>query len=161
MCCLTGWKVKPKIFFSVKKNTWPQFLKNQKSLLYNLSQISIWTTCISGIFDFCQIEDVHFFYISFFVWNLPPVVNFLYTFFMKCENFVLFHDFLYSPLNLGPEKCNCMQIHHSLKLVINAYFCPKTMLGDLKPVLCIFCIFAFCIFAILQLCIWNSTKRSR
>ena len=54
---------------------------------------------------------------------------------MKCENFVLFNDFLYSPLNLGPEKCNCMQIHHSLKLVINAYFCPKTMLGDLKPVI--------------------------
>ena len=37
---------------------WPQYLKNQKSLLYNLPQISFWATCISEIFDFGPIEDL-------------------------------------------------------------------------------------------------------
>ena len=136
MCCLTGWKVKPKIFFSVKKNLASIFEKSKIPSIQLVTNINLNNLYIRNFWFLPNWRRTFFFYISFFAWNLPPVVNFLNTFFMKCENFVLFHDFLYSPLNLGPEKCNCMQIHHSLKLVINAYFCPKTMLGDLKPVVC-------------------------
>ena len=63
--------MKPQIIFSVKKKYQPQFLKNQKSLLYKLSVIAIWTTCISGIFDFGQIEDVVFFLQS----NIFPFIS--------------------------------------------------------------------------------------
>ena len=69
-----------------------------------LLQIPLLTTCISGIFDLGQNKDGIFFYGDIFLQILSPRGHFLYTFFVKCENFAFFYDFLNSPLDLGPEK---------------------------------------------------------
>ena len=63
-----------------KKNVRLQFCLNKKSLIYKLWEIPFSTTCISGIFYLGKIEDVHFFYIEFFLRflaaseHLPPLV---------------------------------------------------------------------------------------
>ena len=53
----TKLKIEAAIFFGRKKKYRPQFLKNQKSLLYKLLQIPFLTTCISGFFDLGQNKD--------------------------------------------------------------------------------------------------------
>ena len=56
-----NWSLKPQKKISVKKKYCPQFFKNQKSLLYTLSEIPLSTTCISGFFDLGKIKGVIFF----------------------------------------------------------------------------------------------------
>ena len=45
-----------------------------------------------------------------------------------------FHGVLNFILNFGTEKCKGMDTDHSLKFLMNAYFCHKIMLGDMSYV---------------------------
>ena len=64
----------------LKKNVRLQFCLNKKSLIYKLWETPFSTTCISGIFYLGKNEDVHFFFIEFFLRffaaseHLPPLV---------------------------------------------------------------------------------------
>ena len=71
---------------------WPQYLKNQKSLLYNLPQISFWATCISEIFDFGPIEDLllHNVFLILFLCYCLHKVTFCIHFWKKRKKFDFF-----------------------------------------------------------------------
>ena len=57
-------EVEAAIYFGRKKNVRLYFNLNQKSLLYKLFLLSFCATCIEGISDLGQNEDVHFFTIK-------------------------------------------------------------------------------------------------
>ena len=115
---------------------WPQYLKNQKSLLYNLPQISFWATCISEIFDFGPIEDLllHNVFLILFLCYCLHKVTFCIHFWKKRKKFDFFSIVFEFPIKFWSRK-TVWVLNRVLKIVLDACFCPQTMFGDLKHVI--------------------------
>ena len=108
---------------------WPQYLKNQKSLLYNLPQISFWATCISEIFDFGPIEDLllHNVFLILFLCYCLHKVTFCIHFWKKRKKFDFFSIVFEFPIKFWSRK-TVWVLNRVLKIVLDACFVPKPCL---------------------------------